>query len=227
MIDKVYSWIKERTVNALDDLFEKLIFTFTGITIYSVLLLTPAATLIDLALGLSKPNTVPDIGVFEATNVPELGARDLSSLDYFEFLGPRLAFAQTHQQPVETAEVNAAKQRFKADINLVVNNDYKYIGRTGLLRKPTWCWKIYIKDQTSLPYIKSVSYDYRGWFTNETITRTDSNNQFTSQLKNGWGVFPVRVTITYQDGNTEIATYNLSFSNKGGAQGRENPALCQ
>lgn len=223
-MNNIYIWIKDRIVNAFEDLCEKLIFTFIGITIYYVLLLTPVAIYIDATLGLGIPSA-PNIGVLESNSASVPKAATLPSQSYFNILGIRSAFAENHVETEETAQINAARSTFQTTPNVVVGNDYKYIGRSGLLRRPTWCWKIYIKDTNSLPYIRSVTYDYRGWFTNETINKTPNNN-LASGIKQGWGVFPVRVTITYKNGSTEHAEYNLSFSNKDGGHGSEDQSLC-
>ncbi len=211
-------WILQRLKNSFESTVEKVIFSIILLIIYSLLLLTPFRTILDNAiLGYpTMPTTLPD-------KAPSVSSPERSS-----YLGFKKAFAQPFVSPnpvdIQQEIISKAKERFTNNVNNVIENDYKYAGRRGLLRKPHWCWKIYVKDHDSLNAIRSVHYDYGGWFDNETINATGRATNFSSTAKTGWGVFNVMVTITYVDDKSITRPYKLSFNTETG--GILNDELC-
>ena len=211
-------WLLQRLQNSIENTIEKVILSIILLILYSLFLLTPFRAVLDNAiLGYpTMPATLPD------------KAPRVSSLESSSYLGFKKAIAQpfVSSNPVDVQQeiITNAKQRFSNDVNNVIENDYKYAGRQGFLRKPHWCWKIYVKDHVSLSAIRSVHYAYGGWFDNETINATGRATNFSSTVKVGWGVFNIMVKITYVDGESITRPYKLSFNRETG--GILNDELC-
>ena len=98
-----------------------------------------------------------------------------------------------------------------AQSTVTAENVSKYIGSNR------WEWTVFIKGVAkTVSQISCVQYELHPTFPNRIRQVCDHGsdpNQPFPLTANGWGVFDIPVTITFQDGHVEKLTHHLHFEN--------------
>ena len=101
-----------------------------------------------------------------------------------------------------------AAAQVSAQGGLTADNVSKYIGNDR------WEWTVFVKGAPgTIKEIQSVEYQLHSTFTPSVVTVTQTSNpQMPFGLtRNGWGVFEVRIKVTFRDGRTTRLTHMLRF----------------
>jgi len=91
-------------------------------------------------------------------------------------------------------------------MSLKIAQDSQYQGNNW------WKWSIWIEGPAEeLNHIKSVTYVLHSTFANPVRTVTDRTSNF--KLKtHGWGIFPIRINVLKEDGETVTLKHELELS---------------
>ena len=101
-----------------------------------------------------------------------------------------------------------AVARASMQAGLTADNVSKYLGNDQ------WEWTVFVQGPSNvLKEIESVEYGLHPTFSPSDVKVTDTSNQkmpfFLTRI--GWGVFEIRIKVTFRDGRTLRLTHMLKF----------------
>jgi hypothetical protein len=101
---------------------------------------------------------------------------------------------------------SAAAATLRLKFNNYARATASYQGRTY------YDWRVFVDEpEGRLAEIQSVQYLLHPSFPDPLQIRTNPADRFALEA-HGWGVFTIKITITYKNGTAEYELYNLDFS---------------
>jgi hypothetical protein len=114
----------------------------------------------------------------------------------------------TRRVSIAALIVSCAVARASMQAGLTADNASKYIG------KDQWEWTVFVQGPPNvLKEIESVEYGLHPTFSPSDVKVTDTRNPQMpfSLTRIGWGVFEIRIKVTFRDGRTMRLTHMLKF----------------